>query len=286
MIEVVSGRYFISGGFADCLADILLIQKGLQAVGLTADVKLNNSGATSEELIRNCDVFIAVIGLEDGAIKTPTGETLPQLELNLAIRERRPVIAFLRSPERSSASPSHGSFRQMIRLRLHDAVIAYENPEELPTLCQQLVIREAGAVAKVMRPYKVFICHSSIDKPVVERIVQRLAQANVLTFYDRHGIGVGMSITNTIRRAIAEVGYVLVCLSPKALESQWVRQEIAWGLEHAERLGPNGEDFILPVRVAPFVLPDELKFLGDRKYADVAADFESGIQAIIAAVMR
>ena len=88
-------------------------------------------------------------------------------------------------------------------------------------------------------------------------------------------------------RAIASVGYVLVCLSPAALQSDWVRREIAWTLEHAKHLGlDEDDDFVLPARIEPFETPDELKFLDEKYYADIAADFETGIQEIIAAVLR
>jgi hypothetical protein len=121
----------------------------------------------------------------------------------------------------------------------------------------------------------------------VERIVQRLNQAKVQTFYDEDSIGVGMNLKSTIRKAISSVGYVLVCLSPSAVESKWVRQEIAWAIEEVSRLGlVDDDDFILPVRIKPFEAGEELAFLIDKHYADIAADFETGITEILAAVRR
>ena len=96
-----------------------------------------------------------------------------------------------------------------------------------------------------------------------------------------------MNIKATIRKAISSVGYVLVCLSPTATESAWVRQEIAWALEEVSKLGlVDDDDFILPVRIAQFESTPELAFLQEKHYADIAADFETGITEILAAVRR
>lgn len=276
---------FISGSFSDVLNHMEVIQRGLEDAGFTVRLKRNDSDPPSQELIDDAEIFIAVVGLEEGAIKTPTGETLPQAELNYAIRRRKPVIAFLYKPGEKSRSPSQERLRQLVRLRLGQTVVTYEDAAELLPACIQLMTEGVEALAVPLKPNKAFVCHSSKDKPIVERIVQRLKQAEILTFYDKHDIGVGMSLTDTIRTAIAEVGYVVVCLSPSAIESQWVRDEIAWALEQANHLSIDGSDFVLPVRIKPFELPEELRFLGDRKYADVAADFESGVSTLTAALM-
>ena len=106
-------------------------------------------------------------------------------------------------------------------------MLPYDVTTDLPALCERLIAAGIDEVAQPLRPHKAFLCHSSSDKPMVERIVQRLKRAEILTFYDRHDIGVGMSISETIRQAITEVGYVIVCLSPPTPDSPWVRAEIA-----------------------------------------------------------
>lgn len=279
--------FFISGGFEESYSDMRIIQSTLSDIGYTATIKHNNEGPTSAELINGHSVFVTVLGLKEAAIKTPEGDTLPQLELNQAIRERIPVIGFLKSPDSQSISPRQHFFRTMMQHRLGDALIKYDTQSQLPQLCQELIVLGPEVMAKPLKPLKVFICHSSKDKPVVERIVERLNRAQVLTFYDKDSIGVGMNLKKTIKRAISSVGYVLVCLSPASLESEWVRQEIAWALEQVSRLGIGDDDeFILPVRIAPFDITPELKFLTEKHYADIAADFETGMAEILAAVRR
>lgn len=278
--------FFISGSFSD-LDDMRAIQTALKRIGYLAHIKLNESGPSSAELIMKSDVFVTVVGLEEGAIKTPEGDTLPQLELTTAIRARRPVVAFLKQPKVISRSERQQFFRRLVDRRLGPAVIRYESVAELPALCRELVRLGVEGVAKPLKPLKVFVCHASVDKPIVERIVQRLNQAGVQTFYDSDSIGVGMNIKATIRRAITSVGYVLVCLSPAAVGSVWVRQEIAWALEEVSRLGlVDDDDFILPVKIEPFKATPELTFLEEKHYANIAADFETGITEILGAIRR
>lgn len=279
-------RFFISGNFTDTFKHIQSIQEFLRTAGFDAQVKLNNSSPPSQEMIEAADVFISVLGIEEGAVKTPFGDTLPQAELTYAIQQRMPIVAFVYRPGEKSPHPRQEHFRKTVQLRLGHAVIKYDSPSELPSCCIELIRAGIEDVAKPLKPNKVFISHTSIDKPIVERIVQRLKQAEILTFYDKHDIGVGASLRKTIRDAITQVGYVLLCLSPAALASKWVRDETAWALEHANHLAIDGGEFVLPVRIKEFEIPQELAFLSDRKYADVAADFETGVSTILAAVMK
>lgn len=286
MIVPSINNFFISGSFRESGNDLAIIRDALQSAGFNAIVKTPKIQKPTNRLIEEADCFIPVIGMSEGVIKTPSGETLPEMELNHAIQERIPVISFLKNPLETASSPKQNRFRKLIRKRLNEAVIEYDTSSELIKKCERLTASDMEVIATPIKPLKVFISHTSADKPKVERIVQRLARASIETFYDQHDIGVGMSLKKTIRRAISSVGYVLVCLSPVAIESEWVRDEIRWALEHANRLGIDEDDFILPVRLKPFQLTEELSFLKDRKYADIASDFEAGLQNIIAAIMR
>lgn len=276
---------FISGNFTDTLNDVVLVAYEFAKRGVPVWLKQNNEGPTSEELIQDCDVFAAVVGEQMGAVVTPSGDTLPMLELQLATVLRKPVLAFIRGPDSSEIPARQRFMRKALEIQLGDAVLSYVTDGDLRVHCELLYRSGLTSKARPVRPNRAFVCHASADKPKVERIVQRLKQSGILTFYDKHDIGVGNSLRDTISRAIRQVGYVVVCLSEAAIESTWVRQEIVWALQHAERLGPEGEDFILPVIVGPCQLPADLKFLEDRHYADVYADFETGVSKLIAAMM-
>lgn len=278
-------RFFISGSFDDTFDDMRAIKAALEDAGLSVLMKVSVEDPPSRDLIEDCQLFIAVVGLAEGFIKTPAGDTLPQAELTYAIRRRKPVIAFIKEPETRSPHPKQEHLRKMLRLRLGAACLGYESVADIRKLCLSLLIAGHDAVAKPLKPLKVFMCHSSDDKPIVEDIARRLWQAEILTFYDKHDIGVGKSIRAEIVNAITEVGYLVVCLSPNSLSSDWVRREISWAIEHANRLGIGDDEFVLPARIAPVDIPDELAFLRDRKYADFAADFEVGLATLKAAIL-
>lgn len=284
LITNIPKNVFVSGNFKDTGKDIEYIQSKISSAGFNINVKWNDSGINIEDHIASCDIFITVLGIEDGIIRTVTGDTLPQMELNYAISERKEVIAIIKSPNQKSLYPKQESFRNMIRTRLHDTYFHYETSSELPNLCDTLISKGFYTAPRKLKPYKAFISHSSIDKPQVEPIVDRLKQANILTFYDKDDIGVGTSLRKTIKKAIKSVGYVVVCLSNNAIGSQWVIDEIQWALKHANKLGLVGEKFILPIRLGTFEYPKELKFLSDTKYADFAVDFETGLANLLVAL--
>lgn len=286
LITEIPKNVFVSGNFKDTGQDIEFIQSRIQSAGFNILVKWNESGLNISDYIEQCDIFITVLGLEDGAIRTVTGDTLPQMELNYAISERKKVIAIIKKPNVSSNIPRQEFFRNMIKTRLHDSYLFYESSSDLPNLCDLLIKEGFYTLPRTLKPYKAFISHSSKDKPKVEKIVQRLNQASILTFYDKHDIGVGMSLKKTIKKAITSVGYVVLCLSKNSIESKWVLDEIVWALEYANELGLEGDDFILPVRLETFEYPEKISFLKDIKYADFASDFETALANLIAALMK
>lgn len=285
MIITPETNIFISGNFTDTERDIKIIRTLLSTAGFRAIVKDGSIAEPTEKLIQECQFFLAVVGLEEGAVKTPTGETLPQMELNMAIRERKPIVAFIKNPIQESPHKNQQFLRRYLQARLAESAFLYDTVGQLPFFCHQMLVT-IDTVAIKLKPNKVFISYSSKDKPTVERIVQRLKQGGIHTFFDEHDIGVGESLKKMIRRAISSVGYIVVCLSRHSVNSDWVRTELTWALEHANRLGLDGDPFIIPVRLDAINLPRPFEYLGDLKYADVASDFETGVQTLMAALMK
>ncbi|GEM_PF-4436287 len=285
MIITPKTNVFLSGNFTDTGNDLQVIQELLKRAGLTAVVKDGSVAETTEQLIRNCEFFVAVIGVEEGHIKTPVGETLPQMELDMAIRERIPVVAFVKHIVQESPYQRQELLRRYVHHRLGESVFAYETTSDLPKLCRQLLVT-IDSVAVPLKPNKVFLSHSSSDKPLVRDVADRLEEAGIATFFDEADIDVGQSLRKTIQRAISSVGYVLVFLSQKSITSDWVRDELAWALEHANRLGIAGDEFIVPVCLESVEFPPELLELSDQRFADLSSDFDSGVNGLISALMK
>lgn len=76
----------------------------------------------------------------------------------------------------------------------------------------------------------IFLSHTSIDKPFVEKLARDLRRIGVNVWYDRWVIKVGDSIAWKIEEGIRENEYLGIVLSPEALNSEWVKSELgsAW----------------------------------------------------------
>jgi hypothetical protein len=111
------------------------------------------------------------------------------------------------------------------------------------------------------KPYDCFISYFSGDKEFVRRVEQELRFREVELWLDEYEIEVGDSISSKIERGLAQSYTLMIVLSPEALSSAWVKEE----LRAAYSLRLAGELKILPVLHKECDIPP---FLADYKYAD------------------
>ncbi|MGQ0593267.1 MAG: toll/interleukin-1 receptor domain-containing protein [Gammaproteobacteria bacterium] len=57
---------------------------------------------------------------------------------------------------------------------------------------------------------KVFVSHSSVDKPFVDRLVADLAAREIPVWYDKLDMRVGDSVTGSINEGLARAKYFLI----------------------------------------------------------------------------
>jgi hypothetical protein len=78
---------------------------------------------------------------------------------------------------------------------------------------------------------RVFISHSSHDRDVVEReVIEPLRKHGVETWYSKDKIKTAADWERSIWRGLNQCEWFLVVLTPRAVESYWVRSEVAWAL--------------------------------------------------------
>ena len=116
-----------------------------------------------------------------------------------------------------------------------------------------------------------FLSHSSVDKPFVEKLAQDLVQVGINVWFDKWAINVGESLTWRVMEGVQENDYFALVLSPDALASEWVRNELsaAWCRQMSER-----RIIVLPIMYRDCCLPS---MLADRKYADFRTDYNAGL---------
>lgn len=109
---------------------------------------------------------------------------------------------------------------------------------------------------------KVFLSHSSKDKPFVLMLAGDICASGIGVWIDKVEILVGDSLIRKISEGIVESNYVVGCLSSNSVESNWVREE----LEIAATLGINGTRVVvLPIILDDCTVPT---FLAHRLYVD------------------
>ena len=104
--------------------------------------------------------------------------------------------------------------------------------------------------------YDVFLTHNQADKTRVRRLAERLRAAGLRVWFDEWVIQPGDDIYLAIERGLEASRTLVLCLSPAALESDWV------GLERSTVLfrdPSNAGRRFIPLRLADGKLPDTLR---------------------------
>jgi hypothetical protein len=124
----------------------------------------------------------------------------------------------------------------------------------------------------------VFLSHSSTDKAIVRRLVRRIEAAGHNVWLDEEQLHVGDSLADNLGKSVTEADFVAVALSPRSVQSAWVREELNVAL--ADQI-EQGRVKVLPILVESCEIPPLLK---NRVYADISSDwsFNEGVDRIIA----
>ncbi len=109
------------------------------------------------------------------------------------------------------------------------------------------------------RPLRVFLCHSSNDKPAVRELYQKLrAEPWIQPWLDEEELFPGMDWNMEIEKAIEATDVILVCLSNNSITKEgYVQREIRIALDYAD-YKPEGTLFIIPVRLEECTPPKRL----------------------------
>lgn len=116
---------------------------------------------------------------------------------------------------------------------------------------------------------KVFISHSAKDKTLADRLARDLRVAGVEVWYDSDEINVGDTIVEKIAQG-ARCDFMILLLSPEAVASWMVKQEIAMFLHEEKR---RSHAVILPAFYKDCDIPPLLE---SRRYADFRENYDLG----------
>ncbi len=88
--------------------------------------------------------------------------------------------------------------------------------------------------------YQIFISHATSDKWIARVICEKIERLGATTFRDDRDIDGGDIIPEKIRKAIKQSKEMIVLLTPKSVDRQWVLLEIgaAWAWRKDYRIVP------------------------------------------------
>ena len=111
------------------------------------------------------------------------------------------------------------------------------------------------------RLLKVFLCHASSDKPLVQKLYSRLISDGVDAWLDKEKLIPGQNWQIEIPKAVKNSDIVIVCLSSQSVNKEgFVQKEIKIALDAADEK-PEGEIFIIPARLENCDVPERISQL-------------------------
>ncbi len=113
-------------------------------------------------------------------------------------------------------------------------------------------------MAETKRALKVFLCHTSADKPAVRALYKRLVADGVDAWLDEEKLLPGQNWREEIPKEVRNSDVVIVCLSSNSINKEgFVQKEIKEALDIADEK-PEGTIFIIPARLEECDVPNRL----------------------------
>lgn len=111
------------------------------------------------------------------------------------------------------------------------------------------------------RRLRVFLCHSSHDKPRVRELYHQLRVQGIDPWLDELELLAGQVWEDEIRKAIRDTNVVIICLSQESIsKTGFVHKEIKFALDIADKQ-PEGTIFLIPLKLEECELPQRLSQL-------------------------
>ncbi|MCG3153994.1 MAG: hypothetical protein DKINENOH_00585 [bacterium] len=172
-----------------------------------------------------------------------------------------------------SATHNSGRHKPISRERLEEFLLEITHSSPLPHRKPSLRSRSETHLSSG-QPRRIFLSHSSQDKPLADRLVHDLRREGYAVWYDSDDIHVGDTIFEKIEQGLAKCDDMIVILSPAAVQSWMVRQELIFFHNEERRRGHN---VILPLLYQDCEIP---RWLEVRHYADFRQDYAAGFTAL------
>lgn len=127
-----------------------------------------------------------------------------------------------------------------------------------------------------MKKLKIFLCHSSGDKPQVRKLNDLLLKNGAAPWLDENQLLPGQDWDYEIKKALDASDVILLCLSKSSVDKEgYVQREIRLALDRALEM-PEGRIFLIPARLEECEVPYRV-----RTYQWVDLFAEDGVAKLI-----
>jgi len=110
----------------------------------------------------------------------------------------------------------------------------------------------------IKRPLRIFLCHSSVDKPKVRKLYRKLQNQGFDPWLDEVNLIGGQDWKIEIPKALANSDAIIICLTKNSIDREgYIQKEIKFALDRALNM-PEGQIFIIPVRFEECEAPASL----------------------------
>lgn len=135
---------------------------------------------------------------------------------------------------------------------------------------------ESANTPTLPKSLRVFICHSSNDKPAVRDMYNRLISYQIDLWLDEEKLLPGQDWNLEIAKAVRVSDVVLICLSRHSVtKAGYVQKEIKYALDFADEQ-PEGTIFLIPVKLEECEIPERL-----HRWQWVELNSDSGFEKLV-----
>ncbi|MGC2238509.1 MAG: DnaJ C-terminal domain-containing protein [Pyrinomonadaceae bacterium] len=191
--------------------------------------------ATSEQLINGAEIDIPTLIDGKQILKLP-----PMTETGTVFRIKGKGMPILASKERGDLFVAVTWSASVFVQSNKDVNMKNKQDESKPKL-------------------RVFLCHSSNDKPAVRTLYHRLIADGIIPWLDEEDLLPGQRWETEIPKAVRNSDIVVVCLSQGSINKQgYLQREIRYALDAAQEQ-PEDIIYLIPLKFEECEIPEHLR---------------------------
>jgi hypothetical protein len=219
----------------------LVVLSACQTAGAGDELSSRDDGALAALGPRLAEVGIpATVAMQGNVTMRTVAAFLPTFFEEV---ERHGVVDLAMAAARQAVRDRPDWWTPVLYMRLRSGRMWYQPAFEPPRQVQ----------------LRVFLCHSSSDKPAVRMLYRSLRDDDMSPWLDEENLLPGQDWEREIRNAIRTSHAVLVCLSKGSISKVgFIQKEIREVLDRADEQ-PEGTIWLIPVRLEPCEVPERIR---------------------------